>query len=122
MRVAVVGAAVLILLATGIQRGVAAAAQKASKPTAVRVVMTEYHFTLSRRTVPVGTVIFTLVNKGELPHNMSFNGPFIFKRSPLVDPGSTYRLKVTFKKPGSYPFVCTPHFKLGMAGTLRVKR
>jgi plastocyanin len=90
--------------------------------TTVRVVTTEYKFALSRKTVPVGTVIFVITNKGQLPHNIAFNGPVIYKKAPLVDPGSSYRLKVVFKKPGTYHFVCSPHFKLGMASQITVKK
>ena len=97
------------------------AARVATTTTVVRVIMTEYHFAVSKKTVPVGTVVFTLVNKGTLPHNMAFTGPVLYKRAPLVDPGSTYRFKVVFKKAGSYRFLCTPHFKLGMSGTIRIR-
>ena len=45
----------------------------------------------------------------------------VAKKAPLVDPGSTYRFKVVFKKAGSYRFLCTPHFKLGMSGTIRIR-
>jgi plastocyanin len=91
------------------------------KTTTVNVVMTEYRFALSAKTVPVGTVLFKLVNKGQVEHNMVFNGPIVYAKSPLVQPGGTYTLKVKFKKPGPYNFVCTLHFELGMAGTIRVK-
>jgi plastocyanin len=66
-------------------------------------------------------VIFKIVNKGQIEHNMVFNGPIIYAKSPLVLPKKTYTLKVKFKNPGRYNFVCTLHFELGMAGTIKVK-
>jgi plastocyanin len=114
------------LLVAGVMTSQATAAPRviasAKTVTTVRVVLTEYHFALSRKSVPVGTVVFLLVNKGQLPHNMAYTGPVIYKKAPLVSPGSTYRFTVVFKKAGTYRFVCTPHFKLGMSGSITVKK
>jgi plastocyanin len=84
--------------------------------------MTEYKFVLSTRTVPVGTVVFKIVNKGDVQHNMVFPGPIVYGKSPLLATGQTYSLKMRFKSAGSYPFVCTLHIELGMTATLRVKK
>jgi plastocyanin len=84
--------------------------------------MKDYKFILSRKTVPVGTVVFNIVNRGTVRHNMVFQAP-IYKGSPLIPSGGHYRLKVVLKKPRSYVFICTPHFELGMIGQLRaIKR
>jgi plastocyanin len=107
---------------TGMSAAATRATAKAGATTTVRVVTTEYRFALSRKTVPVGTVVFVIVNKGQLSHNMAFNGPLIYRRAPLVDPGSSYRFKVVFKRAGIYHFVCSPHFKLGMASQIRVTK
>jgi uncharacterized cupredoxin-like copper-binding protein len=42
--------------------------------------------------------------------------------APAVSPGGTSTLKVTFKKPGSYEYLCTlpGHAALGMKGILKV--
>jgi len=39
-----------------------------------------------------------------------------------IDPGSTATLKVTFAKPGNYPYLCTipGHAEAGMKGVLKV--
>jgi plastocyanin len=122
-RVGIAAACTLTTIATLSGQSTAATQSNAALPTTtVRVVTTEYKFALSRKTVPVGTVIFVIVNKGQLPHNMAFNGPVVYKRAPLVDPGSFYRFKVVFKKPGTYRFVCSPHFKLGMASQITAKK
>jgi plastocyanin len=111
-----------IVLAGFAVASVAFAAKPAATPktTTVKVLMTEYKFALSPKTVPAGTVIFKLVNKGQVEHNMVFNGPIIYAKSPLVLPKKTYTLKVKFKTPGRYNFVCTLHFELGMSGTIKV--
>jgi plastocyanin len=115
---------VLAAIAAGLATGQVRAdrtAESAATPV-VRVVMTEYKFNLAKKVVHVGKVTFLLVNKGTLPHNMSFTGPLLYKKAPLVDPGSTYKFTVVFKKPGVYHFVCTPHFKLGMASQIAVRK
>jgi uncharacterized cupredoxin-like copper-binding protein len=61
-----------------------------------------------------GTVTFKVTNNGGIPHNLHING----KQTPDIDPGSTVALKVTFAKPGSYPYLCTlpGHAEAGMKG------
>jgi uncharacterized cupredoxin-like copper-binding protein len=63
-------------------------------------------------------VTFKLENNGSIPHNLHINS----QQSPDIDPGSTFALKVTFAKPGSYPYLCTlpGHAAAGMKGVLRV--
>jgi quinohemoprotein ethanol dehydrogenase len=80
--------------------------------------LTEFHIALSAQTVHTGTVAFKLKNNGGIPHNLHINGA----QSPDIDPGSTFALKVTFTKPGKYPYLCTlpGHAEAGMKGVLRV--
>jgi plastocyanin len=92
------------------------------KKTTVRVVMTEYRFALTPKVVPVGIVIFRMVNKGQVPHNMVFQGPRVYAQSSLVQPGQTATLKIRVKTAGPYRFVCTLHLKLGMIGTFRATK
>jgi uncharacterized cupredoxin-like copper-binding protein len=87
--------------------------------TTITVTMSEYKFKLSKtKNIPIGTVTFKLVNKGKIPHNFKING----KTSKLVMPGKTGTLTVTFKKKGSFAYLCTivGHAKLGMKGTLGI--
>ena len=103
---------------------VAAAATHAAptRTTFVTVKMTEYHFQLSVNRVRTGTVVFTVVNKGQLPH--TFEIQRLRKVTPLVQPGRKAVLRVTFKKAGTYYYLCTvgAHVQYGMAGNLRVTR
>jgi len=92
------------------------------KTTTVKVVMTEYRFKLTPKVVPVGNVIFKIVNAGEVPHNMVFQGPILYKSSRLLQHGQTSTMKIRVKTPGPYHFVCTLHFKLGMVGSFTAKK
>jgi plastocyanin len=114
--------AVGALIAATVTAGVLMAATPPVKITTVRVVMTEYRFALSKRVVPVGIVIFKIVNKGQVAHNMVFSGPIVYARSPLLQPGQSSTLKIRVKKPGPYHFTCTLHFKLGMVGSFTAKK
>ena len=64
-------------------------------------------------TISVGGTV-TWSNKDDMPHTVtSTSGAF---RSPILNRGGTY--KQTFKKPGTYPYICTLHS--GMSGTVVV--
>ncbi len=82
--------------------------------------MVEYRFHLSVNKVRTGTVIFTVINKGELAHIFAI--PRVRKITPLLQPGQRYTLRVTFRKPGKYYYICPvgAHVQYGMAGNLRV--
>jgi plastocyanin len=81
----------------------------------------EYYFKLSRARVPRGTVYVTFVNTGTESHDLKFTG-----RSPMtrvLPPNAKQTLKLVFKKPGRYAFLCTvgEHALMGMTGTLIVR-
>lgn len=80
---------------------------------------TEFRFKLSKLAVRTGVVTFVVTNKGHLPHDFKIAG----KRTKLLKPGKSQTMKVTFKKKGSYRFLCTVsgHAAAGMKGTFRVK-
>ena len=69
----------------------------------VSVAATDFKFALSRRSAPIGTVIFTVTNKGKKPHDFKIDGK---KTSPLA-PGHSATLRVTFSKQGRYPYLST---------------
>ena len=78
----------------------------------------EFRFTLTKKTVPKGTVTFLVINKGALPHDFKING----HKTKLLSPGQAQTLKVTFLKAGKYPYLCTVtgHAAAGMKGTFTV--
>jgi uncharacterized cupredoxin-like copper-binding protein len=112
------GSAAALLAAVGVIAAPALGARTHSAGTAVTVTATEFHFKLSKTSVPQGSVTFTLVNKGKLSHDFKIGG----KKTPLVNPGKSAKLTVTLKK-GKAAYLCTVpgHAAAGMKGTLTVK-
>jgi uncharacterized cupredoxin-like copper-binding protein len=92
--------------------------QTATVAATVNVVATEFKFTLSRPTVPHGTIVFNVANKGKIAHDFSIDG----KTTPLIAPGKSATLSVTLSS-GSLPYVCTVpgHAAAGMKGSLTVE-
>ena len=90
--------------------------------TKVTVGMFDYRFKLSLKTVHVGTVVFTVINKGQVPH--TFKVQRLGAITPLLQRGQRATLRVRFRKPGRYYYLCTVdnHVLFGMAGYLRVIR
>jgi plastocyanin len=88
------------------------------KTQTVRVDAVEYSFTLTPKTVRRGTVTFVVVNLGQRSHDFKIAG----RRTPMIAPGATAKLSVTFAKPGSYAYYCTVagHAVAGMKGVLKV--
>ena len=90
----------------------------------------EFKYILSRKSVPRGTVIFKLTDKGALPHDFKVcASPKGGKANvckgtgtTAISPGGTATLKVTFKTAGNYEYLCTipGHAAAGMKGILKV--
>src|SRR5689334_19368742 len=79
-----------------------------AKPAATTISVTagkptEFRFTLSKSTAKHGAVTFKVKNGGNLPHDFKIAG----KKTPLIQPGKSTTLKITFKKAGKYPYQCT---------------
>jgi uncharacterized cupredoxin-like copper-binding protein len=119
MRVALLGVvAAVVMLAWALpamahqSRSTATVTVSAGKPG-------PFAFTLSTKTVKHGSVTFSVKNVGTgLSHDFSING----KKTPLLSPGKSATLTVTFAKAGNYPYSCTVpgHAAAGMKGTLKV--
>jgi uncharacterized cupredoxin-like copper-binding protein len=80
----------------------------------------EFFFRLSTKSIAKpGKVTFVFKNIGHVLHDFKING----KRTPLIRPGKTARLVVTFKKKGSYRYLCTVpgHAEAGMKGAFKVR-
>ena len=86
--------------------------------THVTVTATDSKFTLSRRSAPKGTVIFTVTNKGKTVHDFKIAG----KKTPLLSPRHAASLRVTFSKTGRYPYLSTVsgQASAGMKGVFSV--
>jgi plastocyanin len=66
--------------------------------------------------------VFTVVNKGQIPHDFSVQR--LQKTSSLVQAGGRTTMRVTFRKPGRYYYLCTvgAHVQYGMFGNLTVTK
>jgi plastocyanin len=118
--VSLVALSVFATLLVPVASGRSEVASRQAATTKVAVSEVEFAFKLSRRTAPVGKVVFAITNNGTIPHNMRIGG----KTSALVGPGSSTILTVTFRKPGRYPYLCTVpgHAAQGMKGTFVVTK
>jgi uncharacterized cupredoxin-like copper-binding protein len=108
------GALVLTAMAFGgsqLRSATTNVAVTAGKPSELR-------FTLSRKSVPKGTVVFKVTNRGTSKHDFKIGG----KKTPLLLPGKSATVKVTLAKAGRYRFLCTVpgHALAGMKGVVRV--
>jgi uncharacterized cupredoxin-like copper-binding protein len=104
------------LAASAVGTGASTARATTVKVTAGKP--TEFHFTLSKKSVAKGTVTFTIKNGGKLEHDFKIAG----KTSKKLKPGKSTTLKVKLKA-GKFKFLCTVpgHAAAGMRGTLTVK-
>jgi plastocyanin len=88
------------------------------------VTAVEYSFTLSRATVPAGTVIIEFVNRGQDEHNLNAGigeGPLATSFAN-TESGAVRDQQVELR-PGSYTLFCSlpEHEKKGMKATLVVE-
>ena len=100
--------------------GSGAKAAPSANGTRVQVKGGEFFFRLSTKSLAKpGTVTFVFQNVGHVEHDFSING----KQTPLIQPGQTAKLVVSFTKSGTYPYLCTVpgHAEAGMKGTFTVR-
>jgi uncharacterized cupredoxin-like copper-binding protein/cytochrome c551/c552 len=105
----------------GIAAGIFVSGGDASTTATVKINVTasEFKFVLSKKTVPAGTtVVFTVTNKGKIPHDFKING----KKTPILKPGKKALLTVKFLKKGTIAYICTlpGHAAGGMKGKFGV--
>jgi uncharacterized cupredoxin-like copper-binding protein len=95
-----------------------ASTTKADATTRVTVKASEFKYVFSRRSVPTGTIIFTVVNKGKISHDFKIAG----KKTAKLLPGKSAKLTVKITKKGRYAFLCTilGHAGAGMKGKYAV--
>ncbi|MHB8643364.1 MAG: cupredoxin domain-containing protein [Gaiellaceae bacterium] len=86
--------------------------------TNVTVHAGEYYFTLSQTTAPAGTVVFTVINDGDVTHDFQIAG----QSTPTLSKGGTATLTVNFTKAGGYPYLCSvgEHAVYGMQGVFTI--
>jgi uncharacterized cupredoxin-like copper-binding protein len=88
--------------------------------TTIQVKASEFRFKFSKSVLPKpGTVTFVVKNVGHVVHDLKIGG----KKTPLIKPGETASLAVTFRKTGKYAYLCTVsgHAAAGMKGVFTVR-
>jgi uncharacterized cupredoxin-like copper-binding protein len=129
-----VGISLLALAAAVLVAAPMALAKPARTTAAVTVTAgkpSEFSFKLSTKKFAHGAVTFTVTNGGTVPHDFKVcSAPTTKaptdtckgKGTPLITPGSSKTLKITFSKAGKYEYLCTVpgHATAGMKGLLTV--
>jgi glucose/arabinose dehydrogenase len=121
VRAALVGPAVVLLVAAGLAAAGWSRSRSESVPTTnIRVTAHDNSFTLSRRSAPAGRVRFTVVNRGVFPHDFTIAG----RKTRLLRHGESTVLTVVFPRRGRYAYRCTVsgHAGAGMNGVFTVGR
>jgi uncharacterized cupredoxin-like copper-binding protein len=118
-RAFIVVAACAAVLVPGAGSALAAKSQPAAKKATITVKAVEFKFTLSKTSAPKGSVTFKVTNAGKVVHDFKING----KKTPLIKPGKSATLTVSFAKAGKFPYLCTVpgHAAAGMKGSFTVK-
>jgi len=96
------------------------APQAHASATTISVSGKEFSFKLSKKSIArPGKVTFVFKNVGHVKHDFSIN----HKGTPMINPGKTAKISVTFKKKGKYAYLCTVpgHAAAGMRGTFTVR-
>jgi len=117
MRRLIASALVLFALVAG---SAGATPQRTAATTPVTVKAGDFFFKLSKGSIAKpGAVVFTVVNGGHLAHDLKIAG----KKTALIQPGKSARLKVVFSKAGRFKYLCTVpgHAANGMEGTFVVR-
>jgi outer membrane protein assembly factor BamB len=97
-----------------------AGSSASAQGTAIQVKGGEFFFRLSTKSLAKpGKVTFAFSNIGHVAHDFKIDG----KVTPLIQPGQTANLVITFNKAGSYPYLCTVpgHAEAGMKGVFTVR-
>jgi uncharacterized cupredoxin-like copper-binding protein len=114
------GAAVAAAVALAPAASVAYAHGNHATATKIQVTGGDFWFKLSTKALAKpAPVTFAFKDVGKLPHDFKILG----KSTPVITPGQSSSITVTFTKPGSYPYVCTVpgHAAAGMKGVFTVR-
>jgi uncharacterized cupredoxin-like copper-binding protein len=88
--------------------------------TTIQVSGGEFFFKLSAKSIAKpGAVTFVFKNVGHVLHDFHISG----KSTPMIQPGKTAKLIITFKKAGKFSYLCTVpgHAAAGMKGVFTVR-
>jgi cytochrome c6 len=87
--------------------------------TTILVTIRDTSFKLSATAAPLGTVAFSVRNAGKLPHSFKIGS----RKTPVLAPGKTAKLTVTFAKTGMSAYLSTVagDSGKGLKGVLTIK-
>jgi uncharacterized cupredoxin-like copper-binding protein len=94
--------------------------QTRAAATTIQVSGGEFFFKLSTKSIAKpGTVTFVFKNVGHVLHDFHISG----KSTPMIQPGKTAKLIITFKKAAKFSYLCTVpgHAAAGMKGVFTVR-
>jgi uncharacterized cupredoxin-like copper-binding protein len=94
--------------------------QTVAAATTIHVTGGEFFFKLTTKSISKpGKATFVFKNIGHIEHDFKING----KVTPLIRPGKTATLAITFKRKGKYTYLCTVpgHAAAGMKGAFTVR-
>jgi uncharacterized cupredoxin-like copper-binding protein len=78
-----------------------------ARGTVVTVTEAEFRIDVPSKTFKPGTYTFKVTNKGNFPHNLTFDGPGVEeKATSTLSPGSSGEVTVTFQQ-GRYEAYCS---------------
>jgi uncharacterized cupredoxin-like copper-binding protein len=100
----------------------APAPKSVSVSKSVSVTETEWKIALPSTTLTAGKYKFEVKNDGQIPHDLTINGPGVDNtKTPVFNPGKTEELTVELKT-GSYDFYCSVpgHKQAGMDVKVKV--
>jgi uncharacterized cupredoxin-like copper-binding protein len=120
LRTGLVALAALVTLVTVVSAVTAGpSTQVATTVTVSAGKPTEFAFKLSKATIPTGVVHFKVTNNGAIAHDFKIAG----KKTKVLAPGQSQTITVTFKKAGSFRYLCTVtgHAAAGMKGVIKVR-
>ena len=94
------------------------ATQRAVRATTIKVSTHNSRYVLSPKTAPRGVVIFKVTNPASQPHYFYIKG----RTTPLLRTGQSATLRVTFLRPGRYPYKDTfdHHAQFGCRGVVTI--
>jgi mono/diheme cytochrome c family protein len=92
------------------------AADSASPAVTIHVTIRDTGFSLSKKTAPVGAVVFAVKNAGKLSHSFAIDS----RKTPVLKPGRSATLRVSFKKRGAFPYRSTVTGQTKLKGTVTI--
>jgi plastocyanin len=108
------------LVAAGASAGAASsrASHSALRATTIKVSTHNSRYVLTPKTAPRGVVIFKVTNPASQPHYFYIKG----RTTPLLRTGQSATLRVTFLRPGRYPYKDTfdHHAQFGCRGVVTI--